>query len=84
MIHSLLNALIVAAEASPVPTPPGFEGDPNLVTPGVVGFIVTFAIAVLTVLLIVDMTRRIRSVRYRAEIRERLESEAEDPQKPVE
>ena len=58
--------------------PPGFVGDENLVTPGVVGFIVTFAIAAATVLLIIDMTRRIRRTRYREEIREKLANEQQD------
>jgi zona occludens toxin (predicted ATPase) len=41
----------------------------------VVGFLVTFAIAVVVVLLVIDMTRRIRRVRYRAEIAEKLDAE---------
>ena len=57
MLHSLL-ALVL--EIDTPATPPAYEGDPNLVTPGVVGFIITFAIALLTVLLIVDMVRRIQ------------------------
>jgi hypothetical protein len=50
----------------------------DAVTPGWIGFLVTFLVAVATVLLIIDMTRRIRRVRYRAEIRERLENEKPD------
>ena len=49
-----------------------------MVSPGVVGFLVWFAIAVITVLLILDMTRRIRRTRYRGELRERLEREQAD------
>nr|WP_244857991.1 hypothetical protein [Agromyces archimandritae] len=45
-------------------------------TPGVVGFIVTFLIAIVVVLLIIDMVRRIRRTNYRAEVRERLAAEA--------
>ncbi|MDO7881263.1 hypothetical protein [Antiquaquibacter soli] len=60
----------------PTPSPlPAYEGDPNLVTPGVVGFAVTFIIAVATVLLVIDMTRRVRRIRYRAEVTEQLEAE---------
>jgi hypothetical protein len=40
-----------------------------------VGFAIMFGIAVITVLLILDMTRRIRRTRYRGEVRERLEQE---------
>ncbi len=50
--------------------------DENTVTPGVIGFFITFAVGVLTVLLLIDMTRRIRRTRYRGEIREQLEREA--------
>jgi hypothetical protein len=60
------------------PTPPPFDEDS--VTPGWVGFAFIFAIALATVLLIVDMTRRIRRVRYRSEIREKLAAEEADPQ----
>jgi uncharacterized transporter YbjL len=49
--------------------------DPNTVTPGVVGFAITFLIALATVLLLVDMTRRVRRTRYRAEVREQIERE---------
>jgi hypothetical protein len=54
-------------------TPPGF--DPNTVTPGVAGFIAIALVAIASILLLVDMSRRIRRVRYRGEIRERLEAE---------
>ncbi|MBG6054830.1 hypothetical protein IWX81_001220 [Salinibacterium sp. CAN_S4] len=61
----------VWADTTPTPLP-AYEGDVNLITPGVVGFAVTFVIAIATVLLLVDMTRRVRKVRYRGEIREQL------------
>ena len=51
------------------------EFDPNDVTPTWVGFLITFLIAVATVVLIWDMVRRIRRTRYRGEVRERLEAE---------
>ena len=74
MINALMLRLL---EVSPLPTPPAFEGDPNLVTPGVVGFIVTFGIAIITVLLVIDMVRRIRGVRYRAAVQEDIAAEIE-------
>jgi len=49
--------------------------DPNIVTPGVIGFIVTFGLAIAVVLLIIDMTRRIRRINYRAQANERLDRE---------
>jgi hypothetical protein len=62
--------------AAPSPTPfPDYTGDPNLITPGVVGFIAIFLVAVATVFLLLDMTRRIRRSRYREEVRAKLEAE---------
>ena len=54
------------------------EFDPNSVTPGIWGFVVTFLLMVVVVLLILDMVRRIRRTNYRAQVREQLEAEARD------
>ena len=51
------------------------EFDPNTVTPGVEGFILTFLVAVIVVLLALDMVRRVRRIRYRSEIEEKLDAE---------
>lgn len=59
--------------ATPTPTPTPF--DANLVTPGVVGFVVTFGLIVVTIFLLIDMNRRTRRVTYKAEIAERLDAE---------
>ena len=40
--------------------------------PGTLGFVFIFFIAALTIVIIFDMVRRLRKVRYRAEIQERL------------
>lgn len=72
---TLFTAWLLALDATPTPIPE-FTGDADAVTPGVIGFVAIFLIAVATVLLILDMTRRVRRVRYREEIRERLEAEA--------
>lgn len=66
MIPRLAGAIVIAAEE---------EFDPDTVTPGIWGFVVTFALMVIVVLLILDMVRRIRRTNYRAEVRERLEVE---------
>lgn len=55
---------------------PPIEVDPNLVTPGVVGFIATFVVALGALFLLLDMVKRIRRGRYREEISERLDREA--------
>ena len=68
-MHSLLLAL--ATTPAPTPSPslrPGLSQDQ--VTPGLLGFLLTAFIVVLTALLIVDMVRRIRRVRYRAQVEE--------------
>ncbi len=49
--------------------------DPNIVSPGVVGFIATIFVAVVTILLVWDMVRRIRRQRYQAEIEAKLDAE---------
>lgn len=60
---------VVLSATTPSPQP---EFDETIVTPGPIGFLVIFGIAVITVLLILDMVRRIRRVRLRQE----LEAEA--------
>jgi ABC-type enterochelin transport system permease subunit len=72
-----MNALIAAAIA---PTPSGFPaytGNPDLITPGVVGFGAVLFITVATIFLLIDMNRRVRRTRYRAEVQEQLRLEAE-------
>lgn len=51
--------------------------DPDTVTPGPLGFIAIFIVAVATVLLAIDMARRIRRTTYRAEIKKKLEAEVD-------
>ncbi|MDQ1555149.1 MAG: hypothetical protein QOI02_151, partial [Actinomycetota bacterium] len=76
-LTTLVGRVVFAVTPSPAPTPPGYDGNADLVTPGVVGFIAIFLIAVITVFLLIDMNRRIRRTRYREEIRDRLAEEAE-------
>jgi hypothetical protein len=75
-VHFLLTAL--ATTPAPAPSPslrPGVSEDQ--VTPGLLGFLLTAFIVVLTALLIVDMVRRIRRVRYRAQVEEERAAAAE-------
>jgi hypothetical protein len=75
-VHFLLTAL--ATTPAPAPSPslrPGVTADQ--VTPGLLGFLLTAFIVVLTALLIVDMVRRIRRVRYRAQVEEERAAAAE-------
>lgn len=68
-MHHLLLAL--ATTPSPSPSPSLREGiSEDQITPGLWGFIMTAFFVLATTLLIVDMVRRIRRVRYRAQVEE--------------
>jgi uncharacterized membrane protein YcjF (UPF0283 family) len=71
----LLVAL--ATTPSPLPTPSLREGvSEDQITPGLWGFIMTAFFVLATTLLIVDMVRRIRRVRYRAQVEEERQAAA--------
>ena len=78
-MHILLSALL-AATPSPTPT---LDPSETWYRPGTIGFIMTFFMAVGAIALIFDMVRRIRRVRYRAEIAEKLAAEAASAPKPA-
>jgi hypothetical protein len=61
---------------TPSPTAPATGLDPNSVSPGVVGFIATFALVVVSILLFVNLTRRLRRMRFREEERKRLDDDS--------
>ena len=68
-----MHHLLIALATAPAPSPslrPGLSEDQ--VSPGLLGFLLTAFIVVLTALLIVDMVRRIRRVRYRAQVEAEL------------
>lgn len=73
--------LLVTETPGPLAPPSNVADD--LVTPGVWGFVITFAVVVVVVLLIIDMVRRVRRVRYRAEANERLDAEEAALTSPV-
>jgi len=73
----MMMSLLFALEENPLI--PAIEVDPNSVTPGVAGFLATLFVAMGVVVIIVDMTRRVRRVRYRAEINDKLDREANPP-----
>jgi len=66
--------LVLFGTETPIPTPT-MTVDPNAVTPGPAGFLVIVFVVIVVVLLIWDMNRRIRRVRYREEVREELDAE---------
>ena len=65
-LWGLLAPLTPLASATPEPAEVVRTPDPELVTPGTVGFLVTFFVAVALVLLVLDMVRRNRRVGVRA------------------
>ncbi|TFD24256.1 hypothetical protein [Cryobacterium sp. TMS1-13-1] len=79
-INDVLLNVVLAATPDP-------DFDPNTVTPGVVGFLVFFLIALATLVLCLDVVRRIRRTTYRAEIKARLDAEVAardaDPSAPT-
>jgi len=69
---------ILAALLAATPTPtPTLDPAETFYSPGTIGFLLTFFVAGAAVLLIFDMVRRVRRVRYRAEIQEKLAAEAQ-------
>lgn len=80
----LLLSLLLNATLTPTPVP-----DDQYNSPGTIGFLVTFGVAALAVLLIFDMNRRVRNSRYRSEVREKLAQEQldaiqlEKPERPA-
>lgn len=72
-----MNGAIVTAGLTVLAEGPSDGGDftPTSVTPGIAGFVVVFLIGLATLLLILDMTRRIRRVQARARVEERHREE---------
>ncbi|MFC4241942.1 hypothetical protein ACFOYW_01040 [Gryllotalpicola reticulitermitis] len=72
---SIGAALIALAAAAPTPSPSPSIPSADVTTPGPWGFGAIFGVGIVVALLLVDMTRRIRRVRYRAEVNEKLDAE---------
>lgn len=71
-MQTLISALLAAT-----PTPsPSVDPANTFYSPGTIGFIATFGMASGAVFLIFDLVRRVRRVRYRAEIQAKLDAEA--------
>lgn len=56
--------------------------DDTWYSPGVVGFLATLGVAAAAIFIIFDMTRRVRRVRYRAEIVQKLDLEEQAGKTP--
>lgn len=73
------NLLVFLATAEPSPGEDLREGlDPEMVTPGTLGFLATLFVVIATVFLIRDMAKRVRRVRYREQVQADLEETAAD------
>jgi hypothetical protein len=70
--------------ATPTPTPTETGLDPNDISPGVIGFLATFGLVVVSILLFVNMNRRLRRMRYRAEHEEGGPASSQDGERPDE
>jgi hypothetical protein len=68
--------------ATPAPSPTRTGLDPNSVSPGVVGFLATFVLVLASILLFVNMARRLRRLRFREEQAERARREDDSPPPP--
>lgn len=76
-MYSALS-LFLSATGTPEPQPtlnPSI--DPNDVTPGAIGFFVTAAVVIIAILLMLDMVRRIRRIRYREMAEQKLLAQQE-------
>ena len=68
-------SVVLAATPSPSPSVDPAE---TFYSPGTIGFIATFLVAAGAIVIIFDMVRRIRRVRYRSDIAAKLEVEAQE------
>ena len=67
----------------PPPRPRGRCGlTEDQITPGTWGFLLTAFVVILTMVLIVDMVRRLRRVRYRAQVEEQRAAASGEQQGP--
>lgn len=70
-MRNLLLSLLAATPAPSETTDPAN----TWYSPGTIGFVMTFIVVVAALALMFDMVRRVRRVRYRAEIQAKLDAE---------
>ncbi len=83
MSAAVPTLLTVLTAVTPAPSPdttlkPGL--DPSQVSPGLVGFLMTFVLTAAVVLLVIDFNRRNRRLRYRAQYAEQRAAQEEQAQ----
>lgn len=73
-MQTLISRLLAA---TPSPSP-SIDPETTFYSPGTIGFLATFGMAVGAGLIIYDLVRRVRRIRYRSEIQAKLDAEAAD------
>lgn len=77
----MYNLILTVLASTPSPSSTTAPED-TFYSPGTVGFLAVFGVTVGAILLIFDMVRRVRRVRYRAEITAKLDAEQAAPNEP--
>ncbi|GAB3594819.1 hypothetical protein GCM10027446_19200 [Angustibacter peucedani] len=78
----MLTTTTTTTTTTTAPSPAPVEPDPSSVTPGVLGFLVVFLLAIATWLLLRNMTGRLRRMKFREEQRLAAEQSPAPPQAP--
>lgn len=76
----MYNLILTVLAATPSPSSTTAPED-TFYSPGTIGFLAVFGVTVGAIVLIFDMVRRVRRVRYRAEITAKLDAEQAAPKK---
>lgn len=74
----MYNLILTVLASTPSPSP-SIAPEDTFYSPGTVGFLAVFGVTVGAIVLIFDMVRRVRRVRYRAEINAKLDAEPSSP-----
>ncbi|MCU1481407.1 MAG: hypothetical protein JWQ19_2193 [Subtercola sp.] len=72
--HLTTAFLWLADDSTPTPSVAPTP-DPDSVTPGILGFVITLGVTLGAVVLIIDMVRRIRRVNLRQQAKEKVDAE---------
>lgn len=76
----MYNLILTVLASTPSPSSTTAPED-TFYSPGTIGFLAVFGVTVGAIVLIFDMVRRVRRVRYRAEINAKLDAEQTSPAK---
>lgn len=74
LVTDVATALVATTTTPSTPPSPGGGPDPNSVSPGVLGFLAVFVLAIATWLLLRNMTGHLRRLNYREEQRRAAEA----------